>query len=297
MRKPTTTLFVVIALVVTLSLPAPAGSVPRSNHVIVVVLENQSYSEALAYMPWLKSVALKYSYTRFYYANTHPSIGNYFMMTTGRIITNNDGYTGTVAANNIVRQLIGSGKTWKAYAESLPYTGYIGGNKHPYVKRHVPMAYLTDVRNSSEKYNLVPFTRFATDLANGNLPHLSFVVPNNVNNAHDCPWGGSNCSTATKLKDADDWLRRHIAPVLSNREFLQDGILIITFDESKHSDQARGGGRILTVIAGPKVKRAYQDQHNYYQHQSLLRTVEYAFGLAKIGAAASTRSLGNVFVD
>jgi hypothetical protein len=42
-------------------------------------------------------------------------------MTTGQIITNNDSYSGTVSADNIVRELLPMGKTWKSYAESLPY--------------------------------------------------------------------------------------------------------------------------------------------------------------------------------
>ena len=32
-----------------------------------------------------------------YFANTHPSIGNYFMLTTGQLVTNDDAFTGTVA--------------------------------------------------------------------------------------------------------------------------------------------------------------------------------------------------------
>ena len=34
----------------------------------------------------------------------------------------------TVSADNLVRHLLSAGKTWKAYAESLPSTGYIGGD-------------------------------------------------------------------------------------------------------------------------------------------------------------------------
>jgi hypothetical protein len=60
--------------------------------------------------------------------NTHPSIGNYFRLTTGKIITNNDGYKVTVIADNIVRHLLSAGKTWKEYTEELPSIGYTGGD-------------------------------------------------------------------------------------------------------------------------------------------------------------------------
>ncbi len=63
-----------------------------------------------------------------YYAVTHPSIGNYFSLTTGKIITNDDDFSGTVYADNIVRRLVAADKTWREYSENLPYVGYYGGD-------------------------------------------------------------------------------------------------------------------------------------------------------------------------
>jgi hypothetical protein len=272
-----------VLVVALLGMPALAA-VPASDHIIVVVLENHSFSSAWNSMPWLRSVAKNHGYVKYYYANTHPSIGNYFMMTTGHIITNNDGYTGTVTANNLARQLITAGKTWKVYAESLPYAGYVGGDRYPYVKHHNPFAYFSDVRNSSQKYYIVPFSQFDDDLASGHLPNFSFIVPNMFHDAHD----GS-------LAAADSWLKSNIAPVLSTYEFQHDGILVITFDESFTFDTAHGGGRVLTVLTGPGVGPAEVANYYYYQHQSLLRTIAIAFGLPQIGEAANTRSLGELF--
>ena len=74
-------------------------------------------------MPYFNSLASQNVLFTQYYANTHPSIGNYFMITTGQIITNNDSFTGTVTQDNIVRHMLTAGKTWKSYAESLPSVG------------------------------------------------------------------------------------------------------------------------------------------------------------------------------
>src|SRR6267154_3738806 len=95
------------------------SQVPTSTHVFLVMEENHSYSSVIgsSSMPYLNSLAKKYGSATQYYANTHPSIGNYLMLTTGQIITNSDGYTGTVTADNIVRHLLTAGKTWKSYAE------------------------------------------------------------------------------------------------------------------------------------------------------------------------------------
>ncbi|HEY3927698.1 MAG TPA: hypothetical protein VGL89_04950, partial [Candidatus Koribacter sp.] len=81
------------------------AQVPTSSHVVVVMEENHSYSSVIgsSSMPYLNSLAKDYALATNYYANTHPSIGNYFELTTGQMITNNDSYTGTVTADNIVR--------------------------------------------------------------------------------------------------------------------------------------------------------------------------------------------------
>ena len=75
------------------------------------------------------------------------------MLTTGQLVTNDDGFAGTVGVDNIIRELITAGKTWKSYAESLPSIGYTGGDVYPYAKRHNPFSYFTDVVNSSTQLN------------------------------------------------------------------------------------------------------------------------------------------------
>lgn len=254
-----------------------SSAVPASSHVFVVVEENHSYSSVIgsSSMPYLNSLAAKYGLATQYYANTHPSIGNYFMMTAGQIITNNDSQCSTLTQDNIVRHLLTAGKTWKAYAESLPSAGYTGCSAYPYVKRHNPLAYFSDVANSSEKYNLVPFTRFATDVANNSLPKFSFIVPNLLHDAHD----GS-------LSAADAWLKKNIAPLIASSTFQKDGILFIVFDESVDSDTQHGGGHIAAIVVGPKVKAGYKSGM-LYQHQNLLKTIMKALGLGSFPGSAS----------
>lgn len=248
--------------------------------------ENHSYSSVIgsSSMPYLNSLAKNNTLLTNYYANTHPSIGNYFELTTGQIITNSDGYTGTVSQDNIVRELMLAGKTWKSYAESLPSVGYVGGDTGAYIKHHNPFAYFTDVRNSStEKNNIVPFTQFAKDLASHSLPNFSFVVPNINHDAHS----GS-------LSTADSWLKQYIAPLLANSEFQKDGILIIVFDESYSSDTAHGGGHVAAIVVGPKVQKYYKCT-TFYQHQSALKTILTALGAQYDDGAAYTAPTLAVF--
>ena len=139
------------------------------------------------------------------------------------------------------------GITWKSYAEGLPYAGSTGNNSCTYAKRHNPFAYFSDVANSTQKYNIVPFSRFSGDIADHQLADFSFVVPDLCNDGHDCP-----------LSTVDTWLKAKIAPLIASPESQQSGLLVITFDESLTTDKAHGGGHIAKVIVSPKAKRGVQ---------------------------------------
>src|SRR5437868_3454945 len=80
-----------------------SGSGTSFNHVAVVVLENQNFSSIVGSpnMPFLNGLANSNSVARQYFANTHPSIGNYFMMTTGQTITNDNAFSGAISEDNI----------------------------------------------------------------------------------------------------------------------------------------------------------------------------------------------------
>src|SRR5215831_16864323 len=135
--------------------PPPSSS----SHVFIVVEENHSYSQVVgnASMPYLNRLANKYALATQYYADAHPSIGNYFMLTVGQPETLNDAFNGTVSDDNIVRELVNANKTWRSYAESLPSAGYLGGDVYPYFRHHNPFSYFSDLKGTSQAGNLVPF--------------------------------------------------------------------------------------------------------------------------------------------
>jgi len=262
------------------------GGTSQFGHVFVVTEENTDYVDVIgnSSMPYLNSLAQQYGLATQYYANTHPSIGNYFELATGQIITNDDSYSTVESVDNIVRRLLAAGKTWKSYAEDLPNVGYLGGDVGDYARKHNVFALLSDVANDAgQRNNLVPFTQFATDLANGTLPHFSNIVPNLCNDAHDCG-----------LDVADSWLQTNIAPLIASPVFRQDGLLIILFDEAG-GDNAHGGGRIAWVAVSPKSKSGYQST-TLYQHPSTLRLILKGLGVTVFpGAAASAPDMSEFF--
>jgi phosphatidylinositol-3-phosphatase len=260
--------------------PTPA-TFPAADHVFLVVLENHAFNQVIGspFMPYLNSLAAQHSLATNYFANTHPSIGNYFMLTTGNIETNNDTFTGTVSSDSIPRAFAAAGKTWKAYMESLPSVGYTGGDVYPYFKHHNPFAYMTDVLGSSaETANLVPFTQLASDMSVGALPNFAFIAPNAEDDAHDCPTGGSVCLDSDKLTAADNWLKNNIDPLIKSPA-LANSVFIIVFDESLDVDVVNGGGKIAWVMAGSRVKSAFKSTTTY-QHQSTLRLILDLLGVA-----------------
>src|SRR5215471_10318073 len=67
--------------------PTPGGPPgAQRGKVVVVVEENHGYASVIgnSAMPYLNSLATQYGLATQYYADTHPSIGNYFMMTAGQ---------------------------------------------------------------------------------------------------------------------------------------------------------------------------------------------------------------------
>jgi phosphatidylinositol-3-phosphatase len=267
--------------------PPPSNVVPQFGHIILLVEENHSYSEVIGNtsMPYLNSLAAQYGLATQYFANAHPSIGDYFMLTTGQLVTTDDAFAGTVDVDNIVRELISVGKTWKSYAESIPSTGYTGGDSYPYARRHNPFSYFSDVVNdSSQADNLVSMTQFQADLANDELPDFSFIVPNLLDDAHD----GS-------LQVADAWLQQNIGPLISSSTFQKDGLLVIVFDEANTNDSTDGGGRVAALILSPKTKQGYRST-TFYQHQSTLRLILQGLEVtAYPDAASSAPAMGEFF--
>jgi hypothetical protein len=277
------------------TMPPPAAA--TADHVFVVMLENHSFGQVIGnpVMPYLNGLATAHSLAADYFADAHPSIPNYFMLTTGNLETFDDNFPGTISDDNIVRALTGAGKSWKAYIESIPSVGYTGPNAGTYLKRHNPFAYLSDVTGSAtQAANMVPLSQLSTDLAGGSVANFVYILPNSQDDAHDCPGGGSSCTDDQKLAAADAWLKANIDPVITSPKF-GNSVLVITFDESVNTDVTNGGGQVMTVLVGPHVKTGFRSS-TMYQHQSLLRLMLQLLNVSDMpGASAMANSMGEFF--
>jgi phosphatidylinositol-3-phosphatase len=267
--------------------PAP----PKFVHVVIVVGENSDYTTTYnaQNMPYLTSLANSYGLGTNYYSDTHPSIGNYFNLATGSILTDDDSRTPQnfpVANNNIAFEVQSAGKTWKDYVENLPSAKGCGGlQSGDYYVRHDPLQYMTNINTETGKF--VCFSQFAKDLANRALPNFSWLVPNGCDDAHDCSIG-----------TFDTWLKTEVPALLKSSYFQTGGggLLIIVFDENatngtpncETTTEALGcGGQVELVVVSPESLRGFKskggDSRNYknsYDEADILRTMAQGLGLS-----------------
>lgn len=294
----------------TVSVALAPNTIPSSNHVVVVMEENQNFSQVFpagsatncpsAGMPYLCSLAALNGLATNFYSNQHGSLLAYLYDTSGSAWRSGPydctGSTcasiGAVTGDNIVRALAGAGKSWRGYFEDMPSPGYMGGDTANYVQHHNPFIWYSDVATSvTEQNNMYPITQLAQDVAANALPNFSYVIPNIANDADGT---GSESSSALLLA-ADNWLQTNIGPLLSSPPFQAngDGILIVVFDEANVSGksgdsttdnscsptQSSGcGGRVALVMIGPNVI-ARSTTSNTYQFQDMLHTIIHLLGL------------------
>jgi len=271
------------------------AQVPRSNHVYIVAEENHSYEHLVGsiYMPYLNSLLAKGGTATQFYANEHGSLENYLIVTSGQYLTHNNDTLATFNVDNIERHLLTNGKTFKSYAQTLPYAGYTGLYSGAYMKRHAPLPYYTDMANSSLLMHHVSTTEMAKDIANNTLPNFAFITPDGDHDMHNCPNGLNAC-----LQTADNWLKANLAPLLATAPFQPggDGVLIIWADEADLSTDNRCsatvltgcGGHILVAMIGPQIKAGFKSTTTYH-HPSILRTMLEALGTtANFPSAANT---------
>jgi hypothetical protein len=218
----------------------------------------------------------------------------------------------TVSAPNLADQLTAAGKTWKGYFQSLPpapapgnlvtsgpnangpYTFKYPSNSNAlYASKHNPFINFTGTQGSLA--NMVPDTQLATDLATSKLPNFSLVVPDQC---HDMHGTGSCTSTSALISAGDSYVGATVHSIMTSPQW-GDGnnAIVITWDEDDYSDAGLpgtgccgadpGGGHVVTIVITNHGEHHITD-NTAYNHYSLLRTMETAFGLPCLAHACDS---------
>jgi phosphatidylinositol-3-phosphatase len=257
---------------------------PRFTHVLVVVFENHERGEVAGSSdaPTFHALARRYATLTRYHGVTHPSLPNYLALVSGSTQgISSDCTDCLVAGRSLADTLEAAGRTWKTYAEGLPAPGYVGASAGGYAKKHDPFLYFRRVIGSAARRNrVVPFGELRRDVARRRLPDFALVVPDLCHDMHDC-----------SVSTGDDWLRAEIVPLLRSPA-LAGGVVFVVFDEGTTGEG--GGGRVEALALGPTVRRGsvFAGSTNHY---GLLRTIEDAWGLPRLGLSARARPIEGIW--
>jgi len=254
----------------------------RYKHVIVLLMENHSYSAVSHSSPYLNGLARQCGLATNYVAITHPSLPNYIALTSGGTQGISDDCTDCTAGSSSIFEQVGS-LGWRAYEESMPRPGFTGGGSGDYAKKHNPAAYYTRIAGAYAR-NAVPLGTpsagaFASDLKRNKLRKYSFVTPNLCNDEHDCG-----------VSTGDAWLKVWVRKIVQSPAYRKGGTaLFVTYDEGEGSDQ-----RVYTVVVSPYTRRGTVSGARF-THYSQLKTAENMLGLKCLGSACSAGSMRRAF--
>ncbi|ELR05681.1 hypothetical protein VC83_05697 [Pseudogymnoascus destructans] len=207
-----------------------------------------------------------------YFAVTHPSEPNYMAAVGGDYFgLNGDPFIAVPENVSTVVNLLEDKKiSWGVYQEDMPYSGYQGFSwvnkktgKKDYVRKHNPAVLFNSVANDADRLSKIKnLTMFQQDLKANKLPQWMFITPNMTSDAHDAPIG-----------TAGTWLRTFLEPLLNDKNFMQNTMVLITFDEdSTHPKQ----NRAFSVLLGDAIPKNLvgTTDSNFYNHYSEIATIE-----------------------
>ncbi|KAK9452582.1 phosphoesterase family-domain-containing protein [Dipodascopsis uninucleata] len=247
---------------------------------IVIWLENIDYDAAasqsdLAYLTQYGILLENY------FSLTHPSEPNYIAAVGGDYfgMDSDDFFRIPSNVSNIVDLLDTKGISWAEYQEHSPYPGFEGFNfsnqdtfANDYVRKHNPLVIYDNVANNATRLkNIKNFTDFYNDLENEKLPQWMFITPNMTNDGHD-----------TTVDVAGAWTRSFLTPLMNNSYFMDNTLVLVTFDESETYTIQNHVFALLLGGAVPDDLKNTTDS-GYYNHYSELSTVEANWDLPHLG--------------
>jgi phosphatidylinositol-3-phosphatase len=267
------------------AIPSPTGSgLPSFRHVYVIIMENKEYGRIVGSgaAPYENQLMARYGQASDFYAETHPSEPNYIALTSGGLQgTGTDGAY-DLSVPNLFDQIEAAGRTWHVFAQGYPGNCYQGsqsavvvdgpGAAGDYVRKHNPAISYTSISDSQTRCaNITRLDGFDPGAAD-----FEMIIPNEINDMH-----------SSSVAAGDAFLAAFVPQIVNSPAFI-DSVLFITWDEGDTNDD--GGGHIATIIASPGMAPgSHFDGHA--THYSMLRTIELAWGMPLLGAAATATTI------
>ncbi len=236
-----------LSLTVSAPVPAPrppappTPRVPRFQHVFLFYFENQDYHAVIGnkkQAPYLNRLLPHASLLSQFYAEEHPSDGNYLALAGGSTFgvpltdPEEENPLYTIRARNIGDLIDSAHETWKTYLQSA--AGPCDDTVHTYYwNDDQPMMYFADVRDRPGycARHVVPLESLPADLARtSTTPNFAWVAPNDCTDMEGCG-----------IKAGDDFLARELNAIMRSPAWrTQRSLAIITFDEDAQDGQRPG---------------------------------------------------------
>lgn len=264
----------------------PGTGLPNFKHIYLIVMENKDYGSIVGSgaAPYENRLIARYGLATNFYAETHPSEPNYIALTSGGLQgTDSDG-TYDLSVPSLFDQVETSGRTWHVYAQGYPGNCFRSFQADPiqdgpgapgdYVRKHNPAISYTSISGDPARCaNIGKLAGFDPGAAD-----FEMIIPNEINDMH-----------SSSVSAGDAFLATFVPQIIDSPDFA-DSLLIITWDED--STNGAGGGHIATIVASPGMTPGSRFD-GAATHYSLLRTIEQAWGLPLLGAAATA---GTIFL-
>jgi phosphatidylinositol-3-phosphatase len=215
----------------------------------------------------------------------------------------------TIVAPNLTTQLEKQGLAWKGYFENLPSPGskaivYPSETRPLYAAKHNGFLNFQSVQQDPQlAQKIVGLDQLSLDLKSNKAPNYSHIILNQCNDMH----GLAECLAPDPLiQQGDAKIGKLVDQIMKSPLWAaqENSAIVLTFDEDNNpfrkappqgccgfdpSSQANfGGGHIATLIITNHGPKGITDP-TPYNHYSLLRTTEDAFGIYDyLGEAGAT---------
>ncbi len=274
------------------------------QHVFVIMMENTGFNSLIGNTnaPWINGAARAHGLATSYFGVTHPSQPNYVAATAGIQGADSDADE-TLSVPNIVDQLESSGKTWKAYMQSLSLCvtklDHACGNQL-YERKHNSFVSFADVQSSPARMaNIVDLSQLNTDLAAGTVPDYVWISPDQCNDMHGRVGPTSDACSFSHVQGlistGDAFLSSIVSAITSSSAWTGNSAIFITWDETDFPfvdvsgccDAVPGGGHVVTLVISHS-DHAARTSNVSYNHYSMLRTIQDGWHLGCLGFTCDT---------
>jgi hypothetical protein len=274
---------------------------PAPAHVIVVMEENYSYKTIIgnSLAPCLNALAKDTSITANMTLATaimHPSEPNYLDLFSGTnhgVVTDLSGPAPNAPFNdcNLGSSIIQAGKTFIGYSEDQPSVGWYQGDAGNYYTKHCPWINWIGY-GVPAPYDSVPIasdlpmfplgTYFPDSNHYSNLPTMTWVIPNSVDDMHDG-------TAPTAIPNGDNWFKKNMMPLVRwVANPANNAVMIVIWDEDDYASGSPSNHIPLFIVGGIVKGGSYGQAVNHY---SVLRMMEEMYGLPECGSSATANEV------